>query len=220
MLNVFAKDLRIELRSRAFIGAALPYCVIVLVLFGFALDPDSGVLTRAASGLSWVAILFATVLCVQRSVEIETHDDAASMLYLSLTSPSRVWLGKWLAIWLQLGVLSAVLGVTALILYGLRVDLVDVAFLALISVLATAALSAAGLTYALLSRSARLGSGALSLLVLPICSPVLIAATQACDAALLDAAQSPWRWAGLLAVMTAGYVVAGSLSAASLFEDL
>jgi heme exporter protein B len=220
VLSVFAKDIRIELRSRAFIGAALPYCIIVLVLFGFALDPDSGVLTRAASGLSWIAILFATVLCVQRSVEIETSDDAASMLYLSLISPPRVWLGKWLAIWLQLGVLSAVLGASALILYGLRASVADLAALTAVSILATAALSAAGLTYALLARSARLGAGSLSLLVLPICSPVLIAATQACDSALIDTGESQWRWTGLLAVMTAGYVVAGSLSATSLFEDL
>ncbi len=220
MRVVFRKDMLIELRSRTFTNAALPYCLIVLVLFGFALDPDSGVLTRAASGLSWIALLFATVLCVQRSVDIETNDDAGAMLHLSLISPTSVWLGKWLAIWAQLGALSAVLGFSTVVLYGLNVSPIDLLVLSGVALLATAALSAAGLTYALLAESARLGAGTLSLLVLPVCSPVLIAATQAGDFLLTDSSDQAARWIALLGVMATAYVVAGSLSAGPLLEEL
>ena len=40
------------------------------VLFAFALDPDGPVLERATPGLYWIAVLFVTVLAVERSFSI------------------------------------------------------------------------------------------------------------------------------------------------------
>ena len=59
---IAGKDLRIELRSKVGIGQMVPFAVLVLVLFGLALDPDpraplryayspaTGCLARAAGG--------------------------------------------------------------------------------------------------------------------------------------------------------------------------
>ena len=49
---VAGKDLRIEARSRVATNQVLPFAVVVLVLFAFALDPDSGALRRATPGCS------------------------------------------------------------------------------------------------------------------------------------------------------------------------
>ena len=43
-LLVAGKDLRVEVRTRVGLGQVAPFAVLVLVLFGFALDPDRGVL--------------------------------------------------------------------------------------------------------------------------------------------------------------------------------
>ena len=67
-LLVAGKDLRIEGRSRVALNQVLPFAILVLVLFAFALDPDRGVLVRAAAGLYWVAVLFSALLAVQRLV--------------------------------------------------------------------------------------------------------------------------------------------------------
>ena len=48
------KDLRIEARSRVTAQQILPFGLIVLLLFAFALDPDRGILRRVAPGLFWV----------------------------------------------------------------------------------------------------------------------------------------------------------------------
>ena len=48
---VAGKDLRIEARSRVATNQVAPFAVIVLVLFGFALEPDSGQLRQAGPGL-------------------------------------------------------------------------------------------------------------------------------------------------------------------------
>ncbi len=59
---VAAKDLRIEGRSHVGRAQVVPFALVVVVLFGLALDPDRGVLTRAAPGLLWVTVLLGRAL--------------------------------------------------------------------------------------------------------------------------------------------------------------
>ena len=54
---VAGKDLRIEARSRVATNQVLPFALVVLLLFAFALDPDRGTLQAATPGLFWVAVL-------------------------------------------------------------------------------------------------------------------------------------------------------------------
>ena len=68
---VAGKDLRIEARSRVTLYQVLPFGLIVVLLFAFALDPSRGVLARVAPGLFWVAVLLAALLAVSRSFQVE-----------------------------------------------------------------------------------------------------------------------------------------------------
>ena len=68
---VLGKDLRLEFRSRVIINQVLPFAVLVLVLFAFALDPDRRILTQATPGLFWLAVLFSTLLALQRAFGVE-----------------------------------------------------------------------------------------------------------------------------------------------------
>jgi heme exporter protein B len=61
VLLVTRKDLRIEARSRVTVQQILPFGLVVLLLFAFALDPDRGVLQRVAPGLFWVTVLLASL---------------------------------------------------------------------------------------------------------------------------------------------------------------
>ena len=72
----------------------LPFAVLVLMLFAFALDPDRGVLERATPGLFWVAVLFSSVLTLQRSFGVEAEDGVLDALRLSGMSPAGIYLGK------------------------------------------------------------------------------------------------------------------------------
>src|SRR5205807_9902652 len=90
-LPISAKDLRIEARSRVAINQVAPFALMVLVLFAFARDPDRGVLVTAAPGLFWVAVLFAALLAVQRSVAVEAADFARDGLRLSGLDPAGIF---------------------------------------------------------------------------------------------------------------------------------
>jgi heme exporter protein B len=214
---VGGKDLRIELRSRVATNQVAPFAVIVLVLFGFALDPDTGVLTRAAPGLFWVAVLFCCVLAVQRSVAVETADSAHDGLRLSGLDPAGVFLGKAGAVVVELAGLEALLAIGIVILYG--TDLQGAALLVAATVAATVGLGACGTIFGALASGLRVRETLLPLLILPVVAPVLIGATRAWQVALGQSADNGWQWVVLLAVFAVIYVTAGILAFGALLED-
>ena len=99
---VASKDLRIEWRARTMLGQVLPFALLVLVLFGFALDANRPTLRLATPGLLWMTVLFATVVAVQRSVAVESADGARRMLLLSGMAPAAAFAGKAAAVAVQL----------------------------------------------------------------------------------------------------------------------
>jgi len=87
-LLVAGKDLRIEARSRVGLSQVAPFGVVALVLFAFALGPDRVLMAKGAPGLFWVAVLFCTVLAVQRSVSVTASACPAS------TRPACSWANR------------------------------------------------------------------------------------------------------------------------------
>ena len=77
------KDLKLEIRSRVALNQVVPFALLVLVLFAFALDPDRGLLEKATPGLYWIAVLFSGLLAMQRSFAVEAADGVSDALRLS-----------------------------------------------------------------------------------------------------------------------------------------
>lgn len=213
---VAAKDLRIEARSRVATNQVAPLALVMLVVFAFALDPDRGVLARASSGLFWVAVMFATILAVQRSIAVEPSA-ARDGLRLSSLDPGGIFLGKAAAIAVQLVALEAVLAAGIVVLYGAR--LASPAVLLLTCAVATVCLAAAGAVYGLLSAGARVRETLLPLLLVPVAAPVVLAATKAWEAGISGATADAWPWLQLLAVFAVVEVAAGVVAYGSLLEE-
>ncbi len=214
---VAGKDLRVELRSRVTTNQVLPFALLVLVLFAFALDPDRGILTRATAGLYWVAVLLAALLAVQRAYVLESGDGTRDGLRLSGLDPAGVFLGKAAGVALQLLALELVLGVGVVVLYG--ADLREPVLLVLTCLVATAGLAAAGAVYGVLAAGLRVRETLLPLLLLPVVAPVLIGATQASEAALGGVTGDGWPWLGLLAIFALVYLACGILAFGPLLEE-
>jgi heme exporter protein B len=215
---VAGKDLRIEARSRVAANQVLPFAVLVLVLFAFALDPDRGVLKQAAAGLFWVAVLFAGLLAIQRSFAIESADNARDGLRLSGLDPAGIFLGKAGAVALELVVLEVVLGVFVALLYDAGVH--GAVVLVLTCAAATVGLASAGTVYGMLAAGLRVRETLLPLLLLPVLAPVLLAATRATEGALdITTTADAWPWVRLLSVFAVIYTTFGVLLFGSLLEE-
>jgi heme exporter protein B len=214
---VAGKDLRVELRSRVATNQVAPFAVLVLLLFGFALDPDRGVLARAAAGLFWLAVLFSALLAVQRSFAIEADDGARDGLRLASLDPAGIFLGKAAAVAAQLVALEVLLAVGVVVLYD--VTLRGAVLLVVTCLVATVGIAAAGTVYAVLAAGLRVRETLLPLLLLPVLAPVLLGAARASEAALDLGLDSGWRWVQLLAVFALVYVVFGVVAFGPLLEE-
>ena len=211
------KDIRIELRSRVATNQVAPFALLVLILFAFALDPDTGVLARAAAGLFWVAVLFCALLAIQRSFAVEASDGARDNLRLSGLDPAAIFLGKAGAIAAELAVLEVILGAGVVVLYNRSLD--GPALLVVTCVLATIGLAAAGTVYGALAAGLRVRETLLPLLLLPVVAPVLLAATRASEAALGASSGDGWAWVRLLGVFAVIYLAFGVVAFGPLLEE-
>jgi heme exporter protein B len=214
---IAGKDLRIERRSRVTMQQILPFGAIVLLLFAFALDPDRGVLRKVAPGLFWVAVLLALLLAVGRAFAVESEHNAKDGLRLSALDPAAIFLGKAGAIALQLAALEVLLAVGVIVLFDVTLGAVGPLLLA--AVAATVGLAATGTLYGVLAAGVRARETLVPVLLLPVVSPVLLAATRAWEAAIDGVPGDAWPWIGVLGVFATLAVGGGMLAFGPLLEE-
>jgi heme exporter protein B len=213
------KDALAELRGRQAAGAVLFFAALVLLLFGFALGPDSQRLTDAAPGLLWLAIVFGSLLTVARLHQLEADDGALDELARYPVERHAIYLGKVLAGLGAVLVLGGLLLPVVAILYG--IDLAP-AWPALVATLLLGAigLSAVGTFYAGVTVRMRAREVMLPLLMLPIVAPLLLAAVKATSAALMGNPLGDLiAWLQLLAVFDVVMLAAGAVTYGYLLED-
>jgi heme exporter protein B len=215
---IAVKDLRTEIRSRSAVSTVLPFAVTMLLAFGFALGPDRLLLAQTAPGLLWLAALFASVELCHRSYQNEAANGALEGLLLSPVDKGAVYLGKAAASFVQLIVLMVVTTGIVIVLFGLPVGPAP-ALLLLTVVLGIGGLSALGSLLGLLAVRSRTRQAALPVLVLPLVSPVIIAATRATADLTHGTATGISGWLSLLVAFDAAYLAAGYIVFGHLLED-
>ena len=214
---VAGKDLRIERRSRVALQQIVPFGVIIVLLFAFALDSDRTLLPRAASGLFWAAVLLAMLLAVGRSFAVEEANRARDGLRLSGLDGGSIFLGKACAIAIELFLLELVVGVAVVVLYDVTVR--GALLLVGAAVAATIGLAATGTVYGVLAGGLRARETLVPLLVLPVVMPVMLGATRSFQAALDNSPGDAWPWVQLLGAFAVLVIAAGIVTFGPLLEE-
>ena len=176
----------------------LLFFVLCVLLFPFALGPDSALLSRVAAGVVWVAALLASALSLEALFRSDYADGTLEVLVVGGASLPLLGLGKALAHWLLSGLpvllLSVPLGLSLALSRALLGTLVTT--LALGSV----CMSLIGATISALTVGLRGGGLLLAMLILPLYIPVIIfGASATANAALgLTVAGELYFLAGLV----------------------
>ncbi|HEY1330387.1 MAG TPA: heme exporter protein CcmB [Actinomycetota bacterium] len=215
---VAAKDVRVEVRGRHAFGTVLPFAATLLIAFGLSLGPDRTLLQQTAPGLLWLAMLFASVLSFRRSYEAEGEDGALDGLLLAPIDKASVFLGKAAAVVLQLLALEIVVVLLVVALFGLSIG-ANAGVLAAAFVLGTIGLAAVGSLFGILTESPRAREAIFPLLVLPLCTPVIIAGVKATALATSGSGSEAGSWLGLLVAFDLVFLAAGTLVFEYLMED-
>lgn len=217
---VAVKDLRVEVRSRQAIGLVLPFVGTLLIAFGLALGPGRELLQQTAPGLLWLAVFFAAVLLFRRAYESEGEDGALEGLLLAPIDKAAVFLGKALAVTVQLLVLEVGVLAMVAVLFGMPLGGPGaLASLAAACVLGSAGLAVVGTLFGVLTVVPRAREAVLPLLVMPLVTPVLVAATKATTLATVGRGGEVGSWLALLVAFDVAMLAASSLLFDHLLED-
>ena len=214
---VAKKDLLIEIRSRIIINQIAPYTLLIIVLFGFALDADTETLRDTGPGLFWVSTLLVAILAIQRSVDIEISDSALDRLLLSGISPASIYIGKTIALYVQLIILEVGLFIVMLVLFDMSVD--NYPLIVASTILTTLAISSSGTLYGVIASGVGVRETLLPVLFLPVLAPAVIGATRAYGDAFGRVNADGWAWLGLLSVIAIVYTLIGMLTYGKLLEE-
>lgn len=169
---IFVRDLTLALRRRADTLAALIFFVMVVSLFPLGVGPEAELLRTMAPGVVWVAALLASMLSLARLFAEDYQDGTLEQMLLSAHPLPLLVLGKVAAHWIGSGLLLTLISPLLALQFDLSPSATGVLVASLL--LGTPVLSLVGAIGAALTVGLRGGGMLLSLLVLPLCIPVLI----------------------------------------------
>lgn len=181
-LAILRRDLVLALRRRSDIFSTLFFFVIVVSLFPLGIGPEMDTLRLIAPGVVWVAALLASMLALERLFSIDYADGTLEQMILAPQPLFVLVLGKVTAHWLITGLPLVLMAPLLGLQYDLSLQALKVLLYSLL--MGTPALSLIGAIGAGLTLGLRGGGILVSLLVLPLCIPVLIFGAGAVEASV------------------------------------
>jgi heme exporter protein B len=213
------KDLTAERRTKANFNAVAFFAGLILLLFGFALGPDTEALRSVAGGVLWLTVLFSGVLSFNRSYEQELENGALETLLLYPGDRKSIFLGKLIANLAFVLLVEAVLIPLAAVLYDIPIWSVLVP-LGLVMFLGTFGFVTLGTFYSAMASRLRAREVLLPLLLFPMLVPLLIAAVQATAAILAgDLMGLSGSWLRVLVVFDIVFFVGALFAFEHVIED-
>ena len=205
------RDLLLAMRRRADVLTTFFFFVMVVSLFPLGVGPEPSTLRTIAPGVIWVAALLASMLALGRLFLADHADGTLEQILLIPAPLALLVLAKVLAHWLVAELPLALMAP----LLGLQFDLSSDVLWVLVGslLLGTPTLSLLGAIGAALTLGVRGAGALLSLLVLPLCIPVLIFGAGAATA--VAAGQSAQAQFSLLAGFFLVALVLAPLGAAA-----
>jgi len=180
LVLVVRRDLVLAMRRRADVLTTLIFFVMVVSLFPLGVGPELNMLRKMAPGVLWVAALLSSMLSLGRLFSADYLDGTLEQMMLAPQSLSMLVLGKMTAHWMVSGLPLVLLAPVLGLQFDMSVQAIGVLMIGLM--LGTPILSMLGAIGAALTLRLRGGGVLLSLLVLPLCIPVLIFGTGAVEA--------------------------------------
>lgn len=180
LVLVIRRDLVLAMRRRADVLTTLIFFVMVVSLFPLGVGPEMDMLRKMAAGVLWVAALLSSMLSLGRLFSADYLDGTLEQMMLAPQSLSTLVLGKMAAHWMVSGLPLVLMAPVLGLQFDMSVQALGVLIIGLL--LGTPVLSMIGAIGAALTLGLRGGGVLLSLLVLPLCIPVLIFGTGAVEA--------------------------------------
>ena len=185
------KDLILQFRTKDTLVLVFMFSLLVVLAFVFSMGPffSFGLEERSklAASVLWISFTFAGIITLTRSFDVERSDGAVHIIRLAGVDPSNFYISKVLSNFIFLTVLEFILTPVSL-QFVESLDLVSVITLfKLLGILSigTLGLCAVGVILSGMASATRGKESLLSVLLLPLVIPVIMAGTK-CTVSLLS----------------------------------
>ncbi|HSC86935.1 MAG TPA: heme exporter protein CcmB [Polyangiaceae bacterium] len=216
---VLCKDLAIELKSGEVTVPSAFFALLVVVLSSMAFLGGRATEKGLAAGVIWLSVAFAAVLSLGRSWARERESSALDGLLGTPLSASALFVGKALGLWAFCLAIELVVFPVTWLFFSIDPGRYLVG-MALVALLTTPGIAAAGTLFGALTVRTRARDLVLSVVLFPLLAPVLLVAVSATRELLGGAA---WTELGgharLLAVFALAFWSAGIALFGTLIDD-
>lgn len=217
--RLLVKDLGLQWRTRDALYVVGLFSLLVVLVFAFAYGPEfvppglgrearGRELAKLGAAIFWSALAFGAVIALHRAGEADREYGAISAIRLAGVSPTAIYFSRIASVFIILVAIEAAL-LPAVVVF-LQVDsmtAVDMARMAGVACLGTLGLSSIGAFVSTMTASTRGRESLLSVVLLPLIVPLLIAATKVSVDIMASRPIGDWRWFSLLVaypMLTAG----------------
>lgn len=215
--QIFRKDIQVEWRGRQGVPVMLVFALMIVFLFNFALQLSPDLQAGLASGLLWVTLAFASTLGLNRSISLESENQALDGLLLAPMDRSAVFFGKTLGNFCFTTLVGLILLPVFSLFYAQNMLTWS---LVLVMLLGLSAYTSLGTLLSALSIQSRTRDVLLPVLLYPLALPILIAAVEASRGILSgQALGDQLSWLYLLLAGSLVFNAAGLLFFETILEE-
>ena len=180
---IVLKDLKLDLRRVENFVSMLFFSLIILLVFAFALPPNTAGQIEIVSGLFWISFLLGGILSLNKSFQLEKENACMEAILVAPVSRGSIYLGKMLSNVIFITIVQAFVIPILGVLFNTAVfdNLLD---FFLLSVIAAIGFSSLGTLLAGLTSDIRFKEILLPLLLFPLLVPLLLASVTITQAVL------------------------------------
>tara|TARA_B100000941_G_scaffold90344_1_gene62585 strand:+ start:30 stop:692 length:663 start_codon:yes stop_codon:yes gene_type:complete len=209
LLNLIKKELLIEFRSKQIILSMLIFGLAIILIFALSSNISSEILSNYSAGMFWLMNLFVVVIGVHRSFAYEKEFDAFSLLVSAPVDRGLIFLSKWVSGFIFITTTQLVIIAPFFKLLLLEIP-ENLSFFILTSLLINLAMmSIASIVSGIVIRS-NFSEILLPLLMFPLLSPLMIAATKISNDIINSQSYELWNvWVLIIASIVVLFGLAG-----------
>ena len=197
LIALVLKDVAIEMRRKESVASMMMFGLLVIVVFNFAFEPAGAERDLVAPGVLWVALTFAGIIGLNRTLAIDLDNDVMQGLLLAPVSRGGLYVGKVLSNFLFMLLADTVVLVLFVVFYDLPLD-GRLLWIALIAVLGTLGFAVVGTILAAISAATRMREVMLPVLQIPLTLPMIMSAVGATALVLGEDRAGLGTWMNLL----------------------
>ena len=218
-MQVFLKDLRVELRSKEILSATALFAVLVVLLSAFGLGLNTLPSAATSAGVLWIAVAFSGILAISRTYLRERELNVFRALLLTPAPRAALYVGKMLGVTLFLLIVVLLL-IPLIELFFHAPLLANLLLLLPVILLAVLGYAAVGTLFGAMTIRTRLRDILLGVILYPLIAPILIAAVKGTEAVLLgDGLAGARDYLELMGVIDLIYIIGSLWLFGPLMED-